>query len=128
MQWSTLPNRYVQEVPLTKRRKQSQKVASEFPDRVPVVVQSGSDEISVDQMKFLVPKSTSVSFFFAKLRDYTKYRGGAIPPDMALFLLVGDRQLMFPMSHTMGEVQESQASKDGMLYVWVMPESTFGCA
>jgi hypothetical protein len=128
MQWSTLPNKYVQEVPLAKRKKQSQKVASEFPDRVAVVVQSGSDELTVQQMKFLVPRSTTVSFFFAKLRDYTNYRGGPLPPDKAIFLLVGDRQLMFPMSHTMCEVQESQTSNDGMLYVWVMPESTFGGA
>lgn len=126
MQWCTFPNQYVQDVPLEKRKKQSQKVANEFPDRVPVVVQSGSDELSVGQTKFLVPKSTTVSFFFAKLRDYIQYRDGQLPPDKALFLLVGDRQLMFPMSYTMGEVQKSQASNDGMLYVWVMPESTFG--
>jgi hypothetical protein len=126
MQWYTFSNKYVEEVPLTKRRKQSRKVATDFPDRVPVVVQSGSDEVLVEQMKFLVPKSITISAFFAKLRDYVKYRGGPLPPEKALFLLVGDRQLMLPMSHTMEEVRASQASNDGMLYLWVMPESTFG--
>ena len=56
MQWSTFPNKYVQEVPLSKRKKQSEKVATEFPDRVPVVVQSCSGDIHLDQIKFLVPK------------------------------------------------------------------------
>lgn len=126
MQWSTFPNKFVEDVPLRKRKKQSQKVATEFPDRVPVVVQAASDELTLLQIKFLVPKSTSLAVFFAKLRDYVKFRGGPLPPEKALFLLVGDRQLLFSMTHSMGDVYDAQGSKDGMLYVWVMQESTFG--
>lgn len=126
MQWSTFPNKFVEDVPLRKRKKQSQKVATEFPDRVPVVVQTPSDELTLLQIKFLVPKSTSLAVFFAKLRDYVKFRGGPLPPEKALFLLVGDRQLLFSMTHSMGDVYAAQGSKDGMLYVWVLQESTFG--
>lgn len=126
MQWSTFPNKYVQDVPLSKRKKQSQKVVTEFPDRVPVVVQSCSEDIQLTQIKFLVPKSTSMAVFFAKLREYVTFRRGPLPPEKALFLLVGDRQMLFSMSHSMGDVYSAQGSKDGMLYVWVMQESTFG--
>lgn len=126
MQWSTFPNKFVEDVPLIKRKRQSQKVATEFPDRVPVVVQTASEELTVLQIKFLVHKSTSLAVFFAKLRDYVKFRGGPLPPEKALFLLVGDRQLMFSMTHSMGDMYDAQGSKDGMLYVWLMQESTFG--
>lgn len=120
------PNHYVRDTPLQQRRACAARVSAAYPTRVPVVVQSGDDDMALTHARFLVPRGVTLGSFLAEVRKHTKYAGTQLHPSKALFLLVGDEQAMGALAAPMGSVHERAASEDGLLYVWVVTESTFG--
>jgi len=91
-----------------------------------MVMQSGNNHIKVNSNKYLVPNEMKFGAFIQKVREYVTFDKTVIPDRQALFLLVGDRQILISPTHTMADVYKAHASDDGMLYVWVTTENTFG--
>ena len=126
MNWSHIPNYYADDVPLKKRQKCVSKITTTYPDRVPVVVQPASAELQLSKTKFLVPNTMPMGVFLKKLREYIIFRSGGLPEQRALFMLMGERQILVSPGYVMGDMLKSHVSEDGMLYIWVATENTFG--
>lgn len=104
-----------------KRIKESSRIMNKYPDRIPIIVcrADGCQIEMIDKQKFLVPKDMTIGQFIYIIRKRINLK-----PDEALFVLVNNT--LQPSSVTISEVYETQADKDGFLYVVYSSENTFG--
>lgn len=119
-------NVYAKHTPLAARQDCALRIAAAFPDRVPVILQTLGDGVALSQTKFLVPKSTRLGAFLLQARRFTQYDGAALPPSKALFLLVGEERHLGSLSASLADVKERYTSDDGLVYMWLVTENTFG--
>lgn len=119
-------NMYARHTPLAARQSCAQRIAEAYPNRVPVILQTIGADLALTQTKFLVPKTTRLGAFMVEVRRFTKYRDTVLPPTKAMFLLVGDQRHLGSLSASLGDVKERYTSDDGMVYMWLVSENTFG--
>lgn len=119
-------NVYASHTPLAARQDCARRVAEAYPDRVPVILQTLGDGVVLSQTKFLVPKSTRLGAFLVQARRFTQYDGAALPPTKALYLLVGDQRHLGSLSASLADVKARYTSDDGLVYMWLVTENTFG--
>ena len=113
---------YKDEFSFEKRLDESTKVKNKHSDRIPCIVEKchKCHKISsIDKKKFLVPNDLTMGQFIYIIRKRINLK-----PDEALFVLVNNT--LQPSSITISEVYETQADKDGFLYVVYSSENTFG--
>lgn len=104
------------------RRKEYEKIAPKFENKIPVIVQrSGTDTDipQIDRHKFMVPSDVTISQFAHVIRKRIKLK-----PDYALFFFVNNT--MPSMSSPMSQIYKEYHDKDGFLYINYSGESTFG--
>jgi GABA(A) receptor-associated protein len=108
--------------PLEERKKESGKILSKYPDRIPVIVDVFADSannVKLDKNKYLVPTDLTVGQFMYVIRKRCK-----LAPEKALFLFVDNK---LPMANNlMSQLYKSNANEDGFIYITVHEESTFG--
>ena len=109
---------------LESRLKESSKIISKYPDRVPVIVQKSKNANdatpTIDKVKFLVPKDFSFSQFMVTIRDRIK-----LNQDQALFCFYDNNT--FPnAAELMGVIYDRMKDEDGFLHLSYISESTFG--
>lgn len=102
------------------RKKECEKVKTQFPEKFPVIVDRGDvNTPPIDHCKFLVPKDTTVSQFVYIVRKRINLK-----PDEAIFFFVNNT--MPTMNCLISQLYKEYSSDDGFLYVTYSGESTFG--
>ena len=106
-----------------KRRAESQRIRSKYPDRIPVIVERSTtcnNLPEIDTRKYLLPESDfTIGHLVALLRKRIQLKSSE-----AMFIFV-DNKLMMPnalLSHVYRELQD----EDGFLYVVYSAENAFG--
>ena len=104
-----------------KRRSESARMRSKFPDRVPVILDAhpNSHVPPIDKSKFLVPSDLTVGQFAYVIR-----RRISLSPTQAMFMYV--RNVLPVSSLSFGELDAEHRDEDGFLYVTYSGENTFG--
>jgi len=103
------------------RCKESTKIITKYPERIPVIVekQETSDVVDLDKNKYLVPWDLTVGQFVYVIRKRMK-----LPPEKAIFIFVNNQ---IPMqSMCMSNVYDEEKDRDGFLYIKYAGENTFG--
>ena len=107
-----------------KNSAETERLFCKYPDRVPVIVIT-CDDLVIDKAKFLVPNSLTfgqLMYTIRKRLDMTNSR--QLGPQEALYGLV-DR-CMVPTSQLIMQTYQRSRHSDGMLYVYIHRENTFG--
>lgn len=104
-----------------KRKTESDRIRSKYPDRVPIVCERGNrtDVPIIDKKKYLVPTDLTVGQFVYVIRKRIK-----LSPEQALFIFVNDT--LPPTAALMSDIYEKNKDEDGFLYVVYSGENTFG--
>tara|TARA_B100000965_G_scaffold155703_1_gene129682 strand:+ start:13905 stop:14261 length:357 start_codon:yes stop_codon:yes gene_type:complete len=117
---TTFKERYT----LSKRKEESTRIVSKYPDRAPIIVERVATEKNlpqIDRNKYLVPNTISFGQFIFIIRKRIQCQ-----PNDAIFLFIGKDHLV-PISKTIAEVyEEMKDEEDGFLYCKYASESTFG--
>lgn len=113
---------YQKETPLEERKKESERVRSKFPNRIPVIVEknpASKDIPEIDKHKFLVPADLTVGQFVYVIR-----RRISMSPEKALFVFINNS--LPPTSSLMTALYDRHRDKDGFLYLVYSGENVFG--
>ncbi len=105
------------------RTKESGRMRSKYPDRIPCLISKHSDgsEIpSIDKTKFLVPHDFTVGQLMWVVRKRIKLK-----PEQSLFLFCGKGNIP-ASSAIIKNIDKEHINKDGFLYFTYSGENTFG--
>lgn len=111
--------KFKKEYSFESRKKESEKMMRNHPDRVPIIVESKSPDIVLDKKRFLVPSDLTVGQFVFVIRKRTKMR-----PEQGIFLFTGEN--IPRATATISSIYEEKKDEDGFLYCTVVLENTFG--
>lgn len=103
------------------RLKESVRVTSKYPDRVPVVCEksSRSSMEDIDKKKYLVPSDLTAGQFVYVIRKRLK-----LPSEKAIFLFING--VIPATSIPMTVLYDEHKDKDGFLYINYSEENVFG--
>ena len=120
-----LGKRKAKSLEFEKKRIESERMRTKYPDRIPVRVLRAPQCTKVplvDKEKFLVPEDLSIGQFMYVIRKRVK-----LAPEVALFLMVGKAGKTIPASsQIMSNLYNEFKDEDGFLYVTYTGEATFG--
>jgi GABA(A) receptor-associated protein len=104
-----------------KRKAESARIRTKYPDRIPVIAEKSpaSSIPDIDKKKYLVPSDLTMGQFVYVIRKRIK-----LAPDAAIFIFVNNT--LPPAAELMSKIYKDQADDDGFLYVTYSGESTFG--
>lgn len=113
--------RFKHEIPFEKRYKLSHKILSEYPDRIPIIVEPRSlTDPEINRKKFLAPIDSTMGSLF---HDFRKQMI-SITPDKAIIFFVEDT--FISSSSYITQIYSQHHDEDGFLYIVYTTESTFG--
>ena len=115
-------NSFKEEHTLEERKKESQRIKNEYPDRIPIIMIKNLDKLlpPLDKIKYLCPDDLTMGQFVYVIRKRLRLR-----PEQAIYLFVGGHSI--PSSHqNMAAIFKEHVDEDGFLYVLYAAESTFG--
>jgi GABA(A) receptor-associated protein len=118
---STHKSKFRSENPIEKRKEESSRMMSKYPDRIPVIVEraNNSQLSDIDKVKYLVPNDLTLGQFIHVIRKRIK-----LSSEQAIFVFVNNT---IPLcSITMSELYSKHNNDDGFLYVVYNGENTFG--
>lgn len=114
--------------PLAERKADADRIASQFPGRIGVIVEKSrrarSDLPPLDRSKFLVPNELPVGSLMQVLRKRMD-----LQPDQAIFLFAQSKNgkaVTPPVGTTMLELWNAYREDDGFVYLSYSAEATFG--
>ena len=114
--------KYRQRVSLNDRKITSNRILSQHPDRIPVIVEC-SDQLQMEhplkKNKFAVPYDLTLAQFMFVIRKHMK-----LEPEYAIFAFINNR--LHPTSSPIGTIYAQEKTEDGFMYIDVFQESTFG--
>ena len=96
-------------------------IREKYPDRVPILLKKGDNnsEIVLDKPKYICPSTLIFSEFVHVIRKRMQLK-----PEKALFFYIDN---MLPsMSDTLYELYDKHKNSDGLLYITICEENTFG--
>lgn len=104
-----------------KRKAESDRIRSKYPDRIPVIAErlEKSDIPDLDKKKYLVPSDLTMGQFVYVIRKRIK-----LSADQAIFLFVNNT--LVPSGTLMSQVYKDHADEDGFAYICVAGENSFG--
>jgi GABA(A) receptor-associated protein len=105
---------------LEKRKSEAERIMKKYPDRIPVIVETGkySRLPPLDKKKYLVPELTVGQFLYV-LRNRIKLNS-----EEALFLFINNT--LPATSALMSQIYKENKSDDNFLYCTLTSESVFG--
>lgn len=105
----------------SKTLKETQKIRSKYPERIPVYIKRSKDCIfpDIDKNKFLVPLDITLGTFVSVIRKRIN-----LAPEKALFVFINN--VLPPLTSLMSKLYEDLRDPDGFLYIYYNGESTFG--
>ena len=104
------------------RIEESNKIKNKYPDRIPVIVEKGSNNPDVeyiDKNKFLVPNDLMLNQLLYVIRKRIK-----VNSEKSLFLFCNGK--IPPGSTFMSILYDENKDEDGFLYITYTGENTFG--
>ena len=106
---------------LHKRVSESERIRTQHPDRIPVIVEPAEKcTLSIiDKNKYLVPKDISVGQFVYIIRKKIN-----LSPEEGLFIFVNN--ILPPTSTSLIDIYGEHRDVDGFLYITYAGENTFG--
>ena len=105
---------------LEKRIKSFESIKQKYPNRVPVLIERGTNESpQIDKNKFLVPKNITVAEFMSIIRERVK-----LSSSQAIFLLINNT--IPKATDDMDLIYRKFKNEDGFLYITYSVENTFG--
>ena len=107
----------------SKRKEESLKIRTKYPDRIPVICEiykKDRHELKLDKNKYLVPSNLTVGQFVYVIRRRIKLK-----PEKALYIFTEDNTLP-PTAQSLDILLRDHGTRDGFLYFLVSSESTFG--
>lgn len=116
-----MTNEFKKKHSFEKRLEESRRILKKYPDRVPVIILRGSDEIpNIDRQKYLVPNDLAISGLMYIVRQRIK-----LSPEKSLYFFI-DNTVMPATSNLVSNMYDEYADKDGFLYITYCGETTFG--
>jgi GABA(A) receptor-associated protein len=113
---------YKNTVGFQERQQESNRIRNKYPDRVACIVEIDSKLTAIsDQKKYLVPSDLTSGQFMYVIRKRIK-----LGPEKAIFLHVGDKNVMPSSSTLVHSIYNEHKDPDGFLYFKVNAENTFG--
>ncbi len=95
---------------------QSVRLMEKYPDRVPIII--NKSDFKLDKKKYLVPKDLSIGQFMMIVRSKVN-----IKPEESMFIFIDN---LIPCSTDLIQQLYANHQKDGILYVTLCLENTFG--
>ncbi len=114
--------KYRQRVSLTDRKVTAEKIITQHPTRIPVVVECSEQlqrEHPLTKNKFAVPYELTLAQFMFVIRKHMKLR-----PEYAIYAFINNR--LHPTTTPIGTLYAQEKEDDGFMYIDVFQESTFG--
>jgi len=108
---------------LEKRKEESNKIRTKYPDRIPIIVdklnKNNKDIPEIDKKKYLVPSDLTVGQFQYVIRKRIK-----LDSQKALFIFINNK--IPASSDLLKTIFEKEKDEDGFLYIGYTGENTFG--
>lgn len=116
-----VPFQYKCKHPFERRREESTRILTKYPDRVPVICEKepSSDVPEIDKVKYLVPADLTLGQYVYVIRKRL-----TLPPEKAIYVFV-DNSLP-PTSSSLAALYNACKDEDGFLYIRYAGENTFG--
>ena len=107
---------------VAERKEQSDKILSQYPDKVPVICEraDGSQLMQLDKSKFLIPSDFQGIQFNQLIRKRMK-----MDKNEALYLFVSGKKLL-ASDKQMSEIYKENMDTDGFLYIQYKEEMVYG--
>lgn len=104
---------------LEHRLNESKRILRKYPDRIPVIVETGSDDLVLDKSKYLVPVDLTAGQFLYVLRKRIKLR-----PEQGLYMFVNNT--IVTGQSLMSDLYAKHRNDDSFVYFLISLENTFG--
>lgn len=104
---------------LIERRDQADRIKRMYPNRIPIIVNTGVGVPKLDKQKYLVPRDLKACEFMCVIRKRI-----TISAEESLYMFFNEKIVV--SSSMMGKVYEDNKSEDNFLYVHICIENTFG--
>ena len=101
------------------RLDQAERIKRRYPNRVPIIVNTGEGVPKLDKQKYLVPRDLKASEFMCVIRKRI-----TISAKESIYMFFNKKMVV--SSAIMGKVYEDNKSEDDFLYVHICIENTFG--
>ena len=111
------------EKPFEERKKESERIHEQYPERCCVVVGRAKNAVNIPEIekaKYLVPKDLTVGQFVYVIRKRIKLK-----PEEAIFVFTSDG-ILPSTSSLMSQTYTEYKEEDGFLYITYSCENTFG--
>lgn len=118
----TTAAKYRQRVSMTDRKISAERIMTQHPSRIPVVVECSEQlqqEHPLSKNKFAVPYDLTLAQFLFVIRKHMKLR-----PEYAIYAFVNNR--LHPTTSAIGTIYAQEKMEDGFMYIDIFQESTFG--
>jgi GABA(A) receptor-associated protein len=106
------------------RSSESSRIMKKYTDRIPIICEKNLRDVrtpSIDKHKYLVPFNITVGQFMYVIRKRLR-----ILKEDAIFLFIGDKNVIVPIHMSMDQVYDQFKNKDGFLYIIYSKENVFG--
>ncbi len=114
--------KYKERVSFEDRKKVSDRIVNEHPNRIPVIVECSEPlqrEHPLPKNKFAVPYDLTLAQFMYVIR-----KNMALKPEFALYAFINNR--LHPTASLIGTIYSQEKTDDGFMYIELFQESTFG--
>lgn len=110
---------FIKKFSLEERRDQAVRIKRRYPDRVPIIVNTGEGVPELDKQKYLVPRDLKSCEFMCVIRKRI-----TMASTESLYMFFNNK--LVESSAVLGKVYENNKSDDDFLYVNICVENTFG--
>ncbi len=117
-----MPQTFKSKNTFEERKKESERVLTTYPDRIPIVCEKSSRSSNIpdiDKQKYLVPMDLTIGQFMFVIRKRMK-----IAPEIAIYLFINGT--IPPTSAIVSKLYHDCKDVDGFLYLEYSGENTFG--
>lgn len=106
---------------LDDRYKESQKMLSKYPERIPIIVEiaKGCELTPITKNKYLAPRDMPMSQFVFTIRKKIQ-----LESSQAIFVMVNNQ--LVPGNMPLSKIYSENKDEDGFLYMIYTSENTFG--
>ncbi len=114
--------KYRQRVTLPERKITAERIITQHPTRIPVVVECSEQlqqEHPLSKNKFAVPYELTLAQFLFVIRKHMK-----LQPEYAIYAFINNR--LHPTTSAIGTIYAREKTEDGFMYIDIFQESTFG--
>ena len=112
--------KYQKKHSFAKRKAESASVIIKYPNRIPIICESATNEINLDKSKFITSDDLTFGQFLYVIRKRAK-----IKHEKAIYLLT-ERNNAPPQHMYMVNVYNEYVNEDGFLYIVVNGDTAFG--